>query len=153
VKKTGILLAAGVFLVLAASLAGCSPLVTPSPSRSHLIGTWRHGSSSTITISQSGTVVFTNIPRGVLVGDQTHAYGEPLDVVGTWDSTSNGPLPTLQTNGGTYDRVLEVHPLESDKSAWPIDGVNLEIDTNGHSFEIRMPLGDPDSDAWYTFEH
>jgi hypothetical protein len=148
IRPIGLVLIAVFF---ATGVAGCSLITTPSPTQSQLVGKWHHGTSATLSISTSGTITFTDVPSGALIGDQTYSYGTPVTVVGTWDADSKKPLPTYQTNGGIYDRSLHVEPVQSDLESWPTDGTNLDITRNGSHFELRFPLGDPDSDAWYTF--
>ena len=144
----GLVLVGGALVVI---LTSCALGVTASPSHARLVGKWHHGKSATITITKSGQITFAGLPTGVLIGDQTYAYGRPVNVVGVWDAQSKKPLPTYVTNGGLTDRSLHVDPLRSDVKSWPTYGTNLDITMDGSRFELRFPLGDPDSDAWYTF--
>jgi hypothetical protein len=138
-----------ILLTAALGLSACeSTDPIPVPTKSEVIGTWTHGSSS-LQLDADGSFILAAIPTGVVkqspVANGTDPQGPDVDIKGAWHIGSGG-----NDAGGAPAVQLD---FQAPQKVAAFTGLTLLVEGyTASDRQLYVNLGNPDSDIQFAYK-
>jgi hypothetical protein len=137
-------------VALTVGLTSCARVPTSIPTISDLSGHWMHrsdGLEATLVLRADKSFSLTDVPAGVVRGDESSSggipRGEPVSLAGTWTIGSKSGQ-TVDANGEPF---IELNLPPNSYSTC----IGLEVRSVGKSTRLSIELGHPDKPLTYDF--